>query len=161
MIELTRRYRFSASHRLHSAELSEAENARVFGKCNNPFGHGHNYVLSITVSGPIDADTGLIVETGELDEFVELHAIRPFAYRNLNQDVPQFRTVVPTTENLAVVIGGLLAEHWPGRFDHRPELLLERIHLQETERNGFELDLRVRHSGPVLLRKRESVTVNG
>ncbi len=160
MIELTRRYRFSASHRLHSAELSEAENARVFGKCNNPFGHGHDYVLGVTIAGPIDLNTGLVINLHELDELVETRVIHALAYRNLNRDVPQFRTIVPTTENLAVVIAGWIEEQWAARFGDQPELLLARIHLQETERNGFELDLRVRHSGPVLLRKRESVTVD-
>ncbi|HEX4165049.1 MAG TPA: 6-carboxytetrahydropterin synthase [Bryobacteraceae bacterium] len=160
MMELTRRYRFSASHRLHTSELSEAENARLFGKCNNPFGHGHDYVLSVTVSGPVDASTGLLVDLAVLDELVNGRVVRKFSHRNLNLDIPQFATLVPTTENVAVVISGILEEAWQARFGDQRDLRLTRIHLQETDRNGFELDLRARHSGPVLLKKKEGVAVD-
>ena len=102
---LTRRYRFSASHRLHSDQLSETENARVFGKCNNPYGHGHDYVLDVSVRGQLDQATGRIVDLNTLDGLVQREIIEPFEHRNLNTDVPVFAAIVPTTENLAVEIG--------------------------------------------------------
>jgi 6-pyruvoyltetrahydropterin/6-carboxytetrahydropterin synthase len=135
---LTRRYYFSASHRLHSQALSISENARLYGKCNNPFGHGHNYRLEVTVEGAADQVSGLILPIGELDRFVEEKIVRLFAHRNINLDVPQFTQLVPTTENLAIVIGALLEGNWPvsfARIGVRPI----RIHIQETERNSFEV----------------------
>ncbi len=139
-LKLTRRYRFSASHRLHARELSQAENAQLYGKCNNPYGHGHDYVLSVTVAGEVDAVSGVLVPLRELDELVESKVIKLFNNRNINVDVPQFKDVVPTTENLAAVIAGLIEAGWRdvfGRFGAR----LDRIHIQETDRNGFEVVL--------------------
>src|SRR3982075_2296093 len=89
-IELGRRYHFSASHRLHSAHLSEEENCRVFGKCNNPFGHGHNYVLEVNVSGKVDPETGMIVNLADLDGFVESAVLRLLDHKSLNEDVAVF-----------------------------------------------------------------------
>jgi 6-pyruvoyltetrahydropterin/6-carboxytetrahydropterin synthase len=151
MIALTRRYHFSASHRLHSPALSDTENARVFGKCNNPFGHGHNYVLEVTVAGEPDPASGLIMPLPALDRFVTDKILRLFAHRNLNLDVRQFARLIPTTENLALVIGDLLEEYWPDQFPHSPARLL-RVHIQETDRNGFEVPLgqRRRASAPHL-----------
>src|SRR5260370_24605949 len=103
-IELGRRYRFSASHRLHSAHLSEEENCRVFGKRNNPYGHGHNYVLEVNMSGEVDPATGMIANLADLDAFVERHVLQEFDHRSLNEDVPAFRHKVPTTENLCIEI---------------------------------------------------------
>ncbi len=160
MTELTRRYRFSASHRLHSPLFSDEENWRLFGKCNNPYGHGHDYVLSVGVAGPVSRSTGLMVNVAALDELVNTHVVRKFSRRNLNIDLPQFEQLVPTTENIVVVISGILEEHWAeylGRWTH---LALRTVHLQETERNGFALDLQARRSGPVLLKMKESVTVD-
>jgi 6-pyruvoyltetrahydropterin/6-carboxytetrahydropterin synthase len=138
MISLTRRYHFPASHRLHAAQFSEAENVRIFGKCNNPFGHGHDYILEVTISGEVDAITGLLVPIARLDEFVAEKVLRLFAYRNLNVDVPQFANLVPTTENMALVIGDLVSRDWTKFFGELP-IYASRIHIQETDRNGFEV----------------------
>lgn len=135
---VTRIYRFSASHRLHSAELSESENARLYGKCNNPFGHGHDYVLEVTVAGELDKATGLIVPLPVLDRFVQDIVLRQFAWRNVNLDVPQFARLVPTTENMALVIRDLLNKHW-NRYFGDTRARLHRVHIQETDRNGFEV----------------------
>ncbi len=87
MITLTRRYHFSASHRLHVDALSDQENSEIFGKCNNPFGHGHDYILSVTVQGRAGAKTGLIVQVSALDNLVETEVLSLFAHRNINLDV--------------------------------------------------------------------------
>jgi 6-pyruvoyltetrahydropterin/6-carboxytetrahydropterin synthase len=129
-IELGRRFRFAASHRLHTDRLSEEENARVFGKCANPYGHGHNYVLEISVSGAVDPATGMIANLAELDNFVEREVIEVVDHRSLNQDVAAFRDVVPTTENLCIEIFERLK-----RFPHAK---LERVRVQETTNNSFE-----------------------
>jgi 6-pyruvoyltetrahydropterin/6-carboxytetrahydropterin synthase len=129
-IELGRRYRFAASHRLHSASLSEQENSRVFGKCNNPFGHGHNYVAEIYFSGNVDPATGMIVNLADLDAFVEREVIEPFDHKSLNNDVAAFRDAVPTTENVCIEIFQRLK-----RF---PSAKLERVRIEETENNSFE-----------------------
>src|SRR5437868_509398 len=100
---LTRRYMFSASHRLHSAQMSEEENQRVYGKCNNPFGHGHNYALEVTVAGAIDAATGMVCNLVDLDTFVDREVLQRFGHENLNC-IEAFRSVVPTTENLCMEI---------------------------------------------------------
>ncbi|HSU58706.1 MAG TPA: 6-carboxytetrahydropterin synthase [Bryobacteraceae bacterium] len=140
MMTLARRYRFSASHRLHSPELSDAANSRVYGKCNNPFGHGHDYVLEIAVTGPVDPRTGLIISTSALDRFVRLHILQLFANRNINADLPQFARLVATTENIALVIAGLIQQHWAASFGAIPARV-QRVHVQETRRNGFEVIL--------------------
>lgn len=138
MTSITRLYRFSASHRLHSPRLSDAENDRLYGKCNNPFGHGHDYVLEVSATGPVDSLTGRILPIAALDRLVEEQILRRFANRNLNLDVPQFATLVPTTENLALTIAELLVSHWPACFDRTP-VRLSRVHIQETARNSFEV----------------------
>jgi 6-pyruvoyltetrahydropterin/6-carboxytetrahydropterin synthase len=127
---LGRRYRFAASHRLHTEKLSEEENARVFGKCNNPFGHGHNYVLEIAMSGEIDAATGMIANLADLDAFVEREVLDPFDHHSLNQDVAVFHQIVPTTENLCIEIYN--------RLNKFPDAKLERVRVQETSNNSFE-----------------------
>src|SRR5581483_7114691 len=138
MTSVTRVYRFSASHRLHSAQLSDSENAEIFGKCNNPYGHGHDYVLSVTVSGKINNRTGVLVPLALLDQLVDQHVLGLFAHKNVNVDVPQFADVIPTTENIVLVIAGLMEEHWAAYFD-RGGPRLHRVHVQETDRNGFEV----------------------
>ena len=138
MTTVTRRYPFSASHRLHSPELGPSENERLYGKCNNPFGHGHNYVLEVTVAGEVDETTGLICPVGKLDSLVEEEVLSRFSYRNLNQDIAQFSRMVPTTENLARVTAELLQQAW-GTHWKDSGVKLHRIHIQETERNGFEV----------------------
>lgn len=145
MITVTRRYRFSASHRLHSPALSAAENAQLYGKCNNPFGHGHDYVLEVTAQGKVDAFTGLIVPIPKLDRLVDYEILQLFASRNINLDVPQFAHRVPTTENVALVIANLLEEHWKAYLGDTGARLY-RVHLQETDRNGFEIFVPVREN---------------
>src|ERR1700736_1218540 len=100
---LTRRYRFSASHRLHSSEMSADENKTTYGKCNNPHGHGHNYTLEVTVSGPVDQSTGMVCNLVDLDGFVEREVLCRFHLMNLNT-LQEFTRLVPTTENLSVEI---------------------------------------------------------
>jgi 6-pyruvoyltetrahydropterin/6-carboxytetrahydropterin synthase len=129
-IELGRRYHFSASHRLHSAHLTEEENYRVFGKCNNPFGHGHNYVLEVTVSGRVDPSTGMIANLTDLDGFVEKAVLQVFDHKSLNEDVAVFQEKVPTTENLCIDIYERLKS-----FSHAK---LERVRIEETRNNSFE-----------------------
>lgn len=158
MISLTRRYRFSASHRLHTPELSPDENARLFGKCNNPHGHGHDYALEVTVTGETDPATGLILPIPALDRLVDEHVLRAFAWRNINLDLPQFKNLTATTENLALVIAGLLERHW-GEYFTGSSARLERIYIQETERNGFEVLLNRAQPKPLINPEVES-TVN-
>jgi 6-pyruvoyltetrahydropterin/6-carboxytetrahydropterin synthase len=160
MTTITRRYQFSASHRLHADQLSDAENASVFGKCNNPHGHGHNYVLSVTVEGPIDTETGLIVNIQQLDRMLEQVILRAFAYRNLNLDVAHFVHTIPTTENVVQAISDLLDRQWTTWFGEHSTARLARIHLQETNRNGFEIVIKARRHSHALLFRDESVTVN-
>lgn len=140
MTRITRLYRFSASHRLHAPDLSEAENNRLYGKCNNPFGHGHDYVLELSVRGPVEPLTGRILPIATLDRLVEEQILRPFANRNLNLDVPEFETLVPTTENVALTIAALIEQRWAAYFNGAVARLA-RVHLQETDRNGFEVVL--------------------
>ncbi len=129
-IELGRRYHFAASHRLHSPHLSAEENCRVFGKCNNPFGHGHNYVVEISVSGNLDPATGMIANLADLDGFVERHVLEAFDHKSLNEEVPVFRDKVPTTENLCIEIFQ--------RLKTFPNAMLERVRVEETGNNSFE-----------------------
>jgi 6-pyruvoyltetrahydropterin/6-carboxytetrahydropterin synthase len=129
-ISLTRRYRFAASHRLHSAALSTAENERIYGKCNSPYGHGHNYAVEVTISGPVNPDTGMIANLRDLDPFVQREVIEAFDYRYLNEDVPEFQSVVPTTENVCREIYR--------RLTGFPAAKLERVRIEETSKNSFE-----------------------
>jgi 6-pyruvoyltetrahydropterin/6-carboxytetrahydropterin synthase len=137
MTSLTRRYSFSASHRLHLPDLSEEENEGLYGKCNNPFGHGHDYLLEVTAQGMADPLTGQIALRHELDALVRERVLDIFEHRNINLDVPQFAASVPTTENIALVIADLLREHWYVYLSGTARL--SRIHIQETDRNGFEV----------------------
>src|SRR5579862_1580748 len=127
---LSRRYLFSASHRLHSAEMSEEENVRTYGKCNNPYGHGHNYFLEVTVSGPVDQRTGMVCNLFDLDGFVEREVLARYNLENLNT-LQEFAQTVPTTENLCVEIFEILQ-----RGFH--EAHLERVRIEETMMNSFE-----------------------
>lgn len=129
-VELGRRYRFAASHRLHNAQLSAAENQRVYGKCNNPHGHGHNYTLEIRVSGSVDPATGMIANLADLDQFVQREVLDAFDHRSLNEDVPAFRETVPTTENLCAEIFQ--------RLKSFPKAKLETVRVEETSNNSFE-----------------------
>src|SRR3984957_11665585 len=129
-LSLTKLYRFSASHRLHSPELSEVENQRLYGKCNNLYGHGHNYVVEVTVTGPVDSQTGMVANLGELDPFVAREVVEAFNQKYLNEEVPEFRASVPTTENVAREIYR--------RLKSFPAARLERVRIQETSNNSFE-----------------------
>jgi 6-pyruvoyltetrahydropterin/6-carboxytetrahydropterin synthase len=132
-MRLTRRYRFSASHRLNSDALTPDQNARLYGKCNNPFGHGHDYVLDVSVEGPVDA-SGQIVDRNALDTLVQERVLSHVDHRNLNCDLSELRRKVATTENLAFAIEHMLASNWalPAR--------LARVRISETARNTFELE---------------------
>jgi 6-pyruvoyltetrahydropterin/6-carboxytetrahydropterin synthase len=126
---LTRRYMFSASHRLHSDALSEAANRETYGKCNNPYGHGHNYALEVTVSGQVDAN-GMVCNLVDIDNFVTREVLERFDHLNLNQ-LPEFASDVPTTENLCIRIYDILNRGF------RPAHL-EKVRLEETMMNSFE-----------------------
>jgi len=138
-VRLTRRYGFAASHRLHSRALSDEENRRTYGKCNNPHGHGHNYEIEITVRGEVNRVTGRLVELGRLDRIAEEQILRPLRYRNLNEEVPVFRELVPTTENLAAELDRRLRSAWPEVFPEGGPVL-EKLRILETERNICEIN---------------------
>jgi 6-pyruvoyltetrahydropterin/6-carboxytetrahydropterin synthase len=127
---LTRRYMFSASHRLHSSEMPDEWNRNTYGKCNNPHGHGHNYHLEVTVSGPVDPRTGMICNLVDLDEFVHKNILDRFDHQNLNC-LREFAHEVPTTENLCVQSYEILQRG----FHHAH---LEKVRLEETMMNSFE-----------------------
>ena len=127
---LTRRYRFSASHRLHNDAMSEAENQATYGKCNNQHGHGHNYFLEVTVSGPVAEATGMVCNLTDLDGFVHREVIQQYDLQHLNA-AQEFALDVPTTENLCIVIHGILCRGF--HLAH-----LERVRIEETLMNSFE-----------------------
>ena len=127
---LTRRYRFSASHRLHSAEMSSAENRATYGKCNNPHGHGHNYTLEVTVSGSVDQSTGMVCNLADLDGVVKREVLSRYDLGNLNV-MQEFAQTVPTTENLCISIFEILQRSFPHAH-------LEKVRLEETMMNSFE-----------------------
>ena len=127
-----RRYTISASHRLHAEALSPEENRAVYGKCNNPHGHGHNYMVEVLVGGEVDPETGMVINLAALDEVVRARVVDRFDHGNLNLD-PLFVNRVPTTENLCRVIFGLLKAALPVGC-------LERVRVEETENNFFECE---------------------
>ena len=127
---LTRRYRFSASHRLHSDAMSTEENQAIYGKCNNTYGHGHNYALEVTVAGPVDATTGMICNLADLDAFVHEKILERFDHENLNV-LPEFQETVPTTENLCVELYQILETGFE-------PACVERVRVEETMFNSFE-----------------------
>ena len=137
MVYLTRRYRFSAGHRLHNDALNPDENRRIYGKCDNPNGHGHNYLLEVTVSGSINPATGMIFDLVALDGIVAERVLDKFDHKNLNLDMENFRTLVPTTENLCLEIYRLLREPLESAGAERG-LQLSRVRLEETSLNSFE-----------------------
>lgn len=104
MVYLTRKVEFSASHHYHNPSLSAAENQRIFGKCNNPNGHGHNYTLEVTVKGSVDAQTGFVVDLKELKEIMNREVVDALDHRYLNKEVPEFANEIPTTENIAIAV---------------------------------------------------------
>ena len=139
MFRVTRRYQFVASHRLHSEALNEAENWRVYGKCNNPYGHGHNYVLRVSALGPADPVAGRAIDVPTMDGLVEREILSHLDHRNLNSDVDWFGPEVPTSENLGLAICRRLKRKWSEVFAEAwPRL--DRVCIEETPRNIFEID---------------------
>jgi len=131
-MQLTSRYRFAAAHRLHTDALAPEQNARLYGKCNNPYGHGHDYVLDVTVEGAPDRN-GQIVNRSTLDALVSSLVLRQLDHKDLNSQVPELAGQVTTTENLACAVEQMLRSQWtlPAR--------LIRVRIAETARNAFEL----------------------
>ena len=131
-MRLTRSYSFSASHRLNVPEYSEEQNQALYGKCNNPHGHGHNYQVKVTVEGPVDSETGLVVNPYVLDEMVSKEVVAHFDHKYINKDVPEFQTRMASTEVIGEVIEQRLLAVWPANFPK-----LREIQIQETKRNSF------------------------
>ena len=127
---LSRRYLFSASHRLHNPEMSTEENRTTYGKCNNPYGHGHNYILEVTVSGPVDQSTGMVCNLVDLDRCVEREVLSRYQLENLNT-LQEFLETVPTTENLCIEIFEILQRAFSSAH-------LDKVKLEETMMNSFE-----------------------
>ena len=126
----SRRYRISASHRLHSDAYNDEQNQATYGKCNNPHGHGHNYVIEVTAGGQVSAETGMVCDLVELDTCVQREVIERFDHVNLNLD-SAFQSLVPTTENFCIEIYNLLV----AAFD---EAEIVRVRVEETSNNSFE-----------------------
>jgi 6-pyruvoyltetrahydropterin/6-carboxytetrahydropterin synthase len=126
---LSRRYHFSASHRLHTESYDAVQNAAVFGKCNNPHGHGHNYTVQITLSGPVDPATGMVCNLADLDAFAQTNLLARFDHMNLNT-LECFRSSVSTTENLSIEIYRI--------FQRFTAAHLEKVHVEETSNNSFD-----------------------
>jgi 6-pyruvoyltetrahydropterin/6-carboxytetrahydropterin synthase len=132
-VTVTRRLRFSAAHRVHNPALSEDENESIFGQCNHPNWHGHNYVLEVSVSGPIDERTGYVMDLGRIRDIVTREVIAKVDHRNLNLDVDFLADTIPTTENVIVACWRVIEPHLrPAR--------LTRLRLWETENNYAEYD---------------------
>lgn len=127
---LGRRYHFSASHRLHSDAYSEEENQAVYGKCNNPHGHGHNYVVEVLVSGKVDPATGRVCDLAELDAFARKEVVERFDHMNLNT-LESFSAAVPTSENLCIALHRIFEQGYKGAR-------LEKVRVLETGNNAFE-----------------------
>jgi 6-pyruvoyltetrahydropterin/6-carboxytetrahydropterin synthase len=127
---LTRRYMLAASHRLHAPTLSGEQNQAIYGKCNNPYGHGHNYAVEVTVSGQVSAETGMVCDLTDLDGAMQRSVIERLDHQNLNT-LPEFAEQVPTTENLAGVIFNKLKQSFHSAH-------LERVRIEETSMNSFE-----------------------
>ena len=127
---LSRRYHFAASHRLHTEALGAEANAAVYGKCNNPYGHGHNYTVEVTLAGPINSETGMVTNLSDLDHFAQVHLIERFDHHNLNL-LECFRDRVPTTENLLLEVRAIFLAY--------PYARLERVRVEETSNNSFEV----------------------
>jgi 6-pyruvoyltetrahydropterin/6-carboxytetrahydropterin synthase len=130
-MQLTRVYEFCAAHRLRSPFLSDEENALVFGECENPYGHGHNYELHVTVAGQVDERTGLLVDVAALDRIVDEEIISRYDHKHLNHDVEEFRALNPSCENVVKVIWERLSPRLTGAR-------LARVGLRETSKNFFE-----------------------
>ncbi|XP_063293707.1 6-pyruvoyl tetrahydrobiopterin synthase [Pelobates fuscus] len=128
-VHISRSMTFSACHRLHSKSLSDEENKRIFGKCNNPNGHGHNYKVIVTVRGKIDPVTGMVMNLTDLKKYMEEAIAIPMDHKNLDQDVPYFKNVVSSVENVSVFI-------WEGLQNRLEEGLLYEVCVHETDANS-------------------------
>jgi 6-pyruvoyltetrahydropterin/6-carboxytetrahydropterin synthase len=126
---LSRRYHLNASHRLHSEAYSDERNREVYGKCNNPHGHGHNYVVEVTLGGPVDATTGMVCDLGELDAFAQTNLLARFDHMNLNT-LAEFQDIVSTTENFTIEVYRIFAQFTGAK--------LESVRIEETSNNSFE-----------------------
>ncbi len=127
-VAVYRHEHFNAAHRIHNPALSDADNARIYGKCNNLNGHGHNYELTIRVAGPVDPVIGYVIDLGELSTIAKKHVTEYLDHKFLNLDVPEFATINPTAENIAMVIHSLLRPHIAAHLDLH-------VILAETPRN--------------------------
>ncbi len=127
---LSRRWQIAASHRLHVDDFDAERNLSVYGKCNNPHGHGHNYTIEVTVAGAVDSVTGMVTNLADLDRFAQTEVVERFDHKNLNM-LPEFRELVPTTENFAEVLARI--------FRAYPMARLERVHVEETPNNSFDV----------------------
>jgi len=123
-VYLTRKAEFSASHFYHNPNFTPEENRRIFGKCNNPHGHGHNYTLEVTVKGPIDERSGFVMDLKQLKEIMNREVLEAFDHRHLNYEVPEFKQQIPTTENLAIAIWRRLE----GKLDRGARLYRVRVY---------------------------------
>jgi len=123
-VYLTRKAEFSASHFYHNPNFTPEENRRIFGKCNNPHGHGHNYTLEVTVKGPIDERSGFVIDLKQLKEIMNREVLEAFDHRHLNYEVPEFKQQIPTTENLAIAIWRRLE----GKLDRGARLYRVRVY---------------------------------
>lgn len=132
-VSVFRKEHFNAAHRLHQKAWSEEQNQAVFGKCNNPHFHGHNYELVVGLRGDIDQDTGYVYDMKLLSDLIKEHVLKKLDHKNLNLDTDEFKELNPTAENIAVVIWNILRE----KIDRKFEL---KIRLYETERNFVEYD---------------------
>ena len=125
-VEITRKVRFCAAHRYHREDWTAEKNREVFGACNNPHGHGHNYELEVTLRGPVDPFTGMVINLRRVDEILQEQVVSRFDHRNINKEVEGFESTVPTTENLVIHIWKLIE---PGF--NREEVRLSRVRLRE------------------------------
>lgn len=132
-MKVCRRETFNAAHRLHVEGWSDQKNKEVFGKCNNPHYHGHNYTLEVWVDGPIDPVTGFVIDLSRLKQLIRTEITHRFDHRNLNLDCPEFKDLNPTAENIAKVIWELLAPHLNAKYDFS-------VKLWETENNVVAYD---------------------
>ena len=127
---LSRRWTIAAAHRLHSETYDAERNLAIYGKCNNPHGHGHNYTIEVTVAGPVDSVTGMVTNLADFDRFAREHVLARFDHQNLNL-TPEFAGLVPTTENFAAVVERI--------FRGYSLAVVERVHIEETRNNAIDL----------------------
>ena len=127
-VKVSRKAHFNAAHRLYNPKWDDGQNAAVFGKCNNPYYHGHNYELIVSVTGPVDPETGFVVDMNVLRELIRSEVEESMDHKNLNEELPEFKALIPTAENIAIVIWQKLRLH----LDASLEL---EVQLFETPRN--------------------------